>query len=108
MVVPAIPILVEPTVGRLRLALQPTNRRLWLGLQPTNRRLWLGLQPTNARLWLALQPTNGRLYGATTWSAITPLSEQSIANSFQTVEFPDFTAGLWTQRKPMFAFDGTY
>ena len=82
----APPILVEPTVGRLRLALRPTNRRLWLGLQPTN----------------------GRLYGAITWSAITPLSAQSIGNSFQTLEFPDFSVGLWTQRKPIFAFDGTY
>jgi hypothetical protein len=97
LVVTATPILVEPTVGRLRLALQPANRRLWLGLQPTN-----------ARLWLALQPTNGRLYGAITWSAITALSEQSIANSVQTLEFPDFTAGLWKQRKPIFAFEGTY
>jgi hypothetical protein len=24
------------------------------------------------------------------------------------LEFPDFTAGLWKQRKPIFAFDGTY
>jgi hypothetical protein len=48
------------------------------------------------------------IYDAITWSAITPLSEQSIANSFQTLEFPDFTAGLWKQRKPIFAFDGTY
>jgi len=36
------------------------------------------------------------------------LSEQSIANRFQTLEFPEFTAGLWKQRKPIFAFDGTY
>ncbi len=48
------------------------------------------------------------IYDAVTWSAITPLSEQSIANSFQTLEFPDFTKGLWQQRKPIFAFDGSY
>ncbi|EED7073526.1 gfo/Idh/MocA family oxidoreductase, partial [Salmonella enterica subsp. enterica serovar Typhimurium] len=48
------------------------------------------------------------IYDAVTWSAITPLSEQSIANSFQTLEFPDFTAGAWRQRKPIFAFDGRY
>jgi Predicted dehydrogenases and related proteins len=48
------------------------------------------------------------IYDAVTWSAITPLSEQSIANSFQTLEFPDFTAGAWKQRKPIFAFDGKY
>jgi len=48
------------------------------------------------------------IYDAVTWSAITPLSEQSIANGFQTLEFPDFTAGAWKQRKPIFAFDGKY
>ena len=48
------------------------------------------------------------IYDAVTWSAITPLSEQSIANGFQTLEFPDFTAGAWKQRKPIFAFDGRY
>ena len=78
------------------------------GTAAGQRRLWLALRPTNRRLWLGLQPTNGRLYGAITWSAITPLSAQSIGNSFQTLEFPDFSVGLWTQRKPIFAFDGTY
>ncbi len=48
------------------------------------------------------------IYDAVTWSAITPLSEQSIANGFQTLEFPDFTAGAWKTRKPIFAFDGKY
>lgn len=48
------------------------------------------------------------IYDAVTWSAITPLSEQSIANGFQTLEFPDFTAGQWRQRQPIFAFDERY
>ncbi|MEE7546569.1 Gfo/Idh/MocA family oxidoreductase [Xanthomonas sp. Kuri4-1] len=48
------------------------------------------------------------IYDAVTWSAITPLSERSIADGFRTLEFPDFTAGRWRQRKPIFAFDGTY
>jgi hypothetical protein len=48
------------------------------------------------------------IFDAVTWSAITPLSEQSIANGFQTLEFPDFTNGLWQQRKPIFAFDASY
>ncbi len=47
-------------------------------------------------------------YDAVTWSAITPLSEQSIANGFQTLDFPDFTGGAWRNRKPIFAFDGSY
>ncbi|MFZ6695511.1 Gfo/Idh/MocA family protein [Stenotrophomonas acidaminiphila] len=48
------------------------------------------------------------IFDAVTWSAIAPLSEQSIGNGFQTLEFPDFTGGLWQQRKPIFAFDGRY
>ena len=48
------------------------------------------------------------IYDAVTWSAITPLSEQSIASGFQTVAFPDFSKGLWQQRKPIFAFDARY
>jgi hypothetical protein len=48
------------------------------------------------------------IYDAVTWSAITPLSEQSIAQGFQTLDFPDFTGGQWRERKPMFAFDARY
>lgn len=43
------------------------------------------------------------IYDAVTWSAITPLSEQSIAQNFQTLDFPDFTNGQWRTRKPIFA-----
>jgi len=48
------------------------------------------------------------IYDAITWSAITPLSEQSIALSSQTLDFPDFTGGKWRTRKPIFAFDDRY
>jgi predicted dehydrogenase len=48
------------------------------------------------------------IYDAVTWSAITPPSEQSIAQGFQTVDFPDFTGGQWRERKPLFAFDARY
>lgn len=48
------------------------------------------------------------IYDALAWSAITPLSEQSIAEGFKTLEFPDFTQGLWKSRKPIFAFDARY
>jgi hypothetical protein len=34
--------------------------------------------------------------------------EQSIAQNFQTLDFPDFTAGQWKSRKPIFAFDDRY
>ena len=48
------------------------------------------------------------IYDALTWSAITPLSEQSIAAGNQTVEFPDFTKGAWRNRKQNFALNDTY
>lgn len=48
------------------------------------------------------------IYDAVTWSAITPLSEQSIAAGYATLDFPDFTKGQWKSRKPIFAFDATY
>ena len=48
------------------------------------------------------------VYDAATWSAITPLSEQSIQLGNQTVEFPDFTNGKWMQRKPVFALTDAY
>lgn len=38
------------------------------------------------------------IYDAVTWSAITPLSEASIAADSATVEFPDFTEGAWRER----------
>jgi hypothetical protein len=48
------------------------------------------------------------IYDAVAWSAITPLSELSIANGNQAIDFPDFTAGGWRNRKPVFALDGSY
>jgi hypothetical protein len=48
------------------------------------------------------------VYDAATWSAITPLSEQSIALGNETVAFPDFTGGEWMYRKPVFALNDSY
>jgi len=48
------------------------------------------------------------IYDAVAWSAITPLSEQSIAEDYRTLAFPDFTEGKWKDRKPIFALDGRY
>ncbi len=39
-------------------------------------------------------------YDAAAWSAITPLSERSIANNGEPQDFPDFTRGNWVKRKP--------
>ncbi len=48
------------------------------------------------------------VYDAVTWSAITPLSEMSIMQGGASVEFPDFTAGKWKDRKNDFALGDSY
>ncbi|MFZ9719118.1 MAG: gfo/Idh/MocA family oxidoreductase, partial [Chitinophagaceae bacterium] len=48
------------------------------------------------------------VYDAATWSAITPLSEQSITEGNRTLAFPDFTSGTWAQRSPVFALNDAY
>jgi predicted dehydrogenase len=48
------------------------------------------------------------VYDAAAWSAITPLSEQSIELGNQTVEFPDFTSGQWMFRKNNFALNDDF
>ena len=47
-------------------------------------------------------------YDAAAWSAITPLSETSIANNGEPQDFPDFTRGLWVSRKPYNWIKDTY
>lgn len=47
------------------------------------------------------------VYDAAAWSAITPLSEISIAQG-KTLDFPDFTSGQWKNRKNSFAIDDSY
>jgi hypothetical protein len=48
------------------------------------------------------------VYDAAAWSAITPLSEQSIELGNEAVEFPDFTGGQWMYRKPVFALNNEF
>lgn len=48
------------------------------------------------------------VYDAASWSAITPLSEQSINLGNETMDFPDFTSGQWMYRKPIFALNDEY
>nr|QIC00039.1 Thiol disulfide interchange protein DsbD [Enterobacter cloacae] len=48
------------------------------------------------------------IYDALARSAITPLSEQSIAEGNRTLDFPDFTRGQWRTRKPIFALNDAY
>lgn len=47
-------------------------------------------------------------YDAAAWSAVTPLSEMSIAAGSAPQAFPDFTRGLWMKRTQDFALDDTY
>ena len=47
-------------------------------------------------------------YDAAAWSAITPLSERSIAEGNAPQYFPDFTRGNWIKRKPVFALTDEY
>lgn len=53
-------------------------------------------------------PTPLDVYDAAAWSAITPLSESSIALGNETVDFPDFTGGNWMHRKNEFAVSDRY
>ncbi|UYQ91603.1 Gfo/Idh/MocA family oxidoreductase [Chitinophaga horti] len=48
------------------------------------------------------------VYDLATWYAITPLSEQSIAEGGSVQYIPDFTRGQWINRKPIFALNGDY
>jgi len=48
------------------------------------------------------------VYDAAAWSAITPLSEQSIAQGSAPMQFPDFTQGKWQTREPVFALGDEY
>lgn len=41
------------------------------------------------------------VYDAAAWSAVTPLSEASIAQGSTPQYFPDFTRGDWIKRKPV-------
>ncbi|GHB82012.1 alpha-N-acetylgalactosaminidase [Persicitalea jodogahamensis] len=48
------------------------------------------------------------VYDAAAWSAISPLSELSIARGSSPVEIPDFTRGKWRTNKRIFGLDGSY
>ena len=46
-------------------------------------------------------PLDQDVYDAALWSAIAPLSEQSVANRSSAVDIPDFTNGAWKTNKPV-------
>ena len=41
------------------------------------------------------------VYDAATWSAVTPLSERSVADHSRPADFPDFTRGKWKTNPPV-------
>ena len=41
------------------------------------------------------------VYDAATWSCISELTEQSVANRSRTMDIPDFTRGLWKDTPPL-------
>lgn len=45
-------------------------------------------------------PLDINVYDAALWAAIAPLSEWSIANTFEKVRVPDFTSGSWENNEP--------
>jgi len=47
------------------------------------------------------QPLDIDVYDAAAWSAVSELSEISVANKSRAVDFPDFTRGAWKTRKPL-------
>ena len=46
-------------------------------------------------------PLDMDVYDAAAWSAVGPLSELSVANRAETVDFPDFTRGRWQTWQPL-------
>ena len=50
---------------------------------------------------LAATPTDMDVYDGAAWSAVTELSERSIADRSRPVDFPDFTRGAWRTRRPL-------
>ena len=47
------------------------------------------------------EPTDQDVYDAAAWSAVSELSERSIAKGSQPVDFPDFTRGKWRSTPPL-------
>jgi predicted dehydrogenase len=46
-------------------------------------------------------PMDMDVYDAALWSAVAPLSEQSVANRSKSITVPDFTSGNWKKNKPV-------
>ena len=47
------------------------------------------------------KPLDQNVYEGCFWSAVTPLSEQSVAENGRSQAFPDFTRGRWQNTEPL-------
>ncbi len=54
------------------------------------------------------EPMPMDVYDCVSWSAVTCMTEESIAQGSKPISFPDFTRGAWMNRKPIFGFDDRY
>jgi len=52
------------------------------------------------------QPTDMNVYDAAAWSAVSALSEKSVARNSEPVKFPDFTRGAWKTTPPLGIIEG--
>ena len=52
------------------------------------------------------QPMDQDVYDAASWSVVTALTERSVANRSEAVDFPDFTRGAWKTRPPLGIIEG--
>jgi predicted dehydrogenase len=51
------------------------------------------------------RPTDMDVYDAAAWSAVSALSERSVAGKSKPVDFPDFTRGAWKSPRPLHAME---
>ncbi len=54
------------------------------------------------------EPTPISVFDSAAWSVITPLSEWSVANNSNSIDFPDFTMGKWNTLPQIFANNDDY
>lgn len=46
-------------------------------------------------------PLDSNVYDGVMWSAVTPLSEQSVAEKSSSIKVPDFTGGTWKEKRAL-------
>ena len=53
-------------------------------------------------------PLDQNVYDAAAWSAVTPLSQASVADRGNSKDFPDFTRGVWPDAPPLAVDEAAY